>query len=390
MNFGLDERERAWRDEIRSFVATLSTDDVLGFRSEMAELEVERHAPSFYRMLCARGWVGLGWPEPYGRPISETARFVFHEELDTACLPMYGVEINEAIGWMLVRHGSDDLRREHLPRIVAGDTWYAGGYSEPEAGSDLLALTTRATRDGDVFRVSGSKLWTSAAHLADYVFAIVRTDPRATRHHGLSILLIDTTLPGVEIRPVPVMGGWRVNLCFFDDVRVPVDNAVGEVDAGWTVLAEALDLERAMSFGGREGRAWMARLLQRLEGRRDELGERLLEELARFVIDLEVERLLGLRLAAMGERGAIASAEASMAKVYGSELAQRLAQWLADLLATDGAVFETPRGSAEVADRLAADAEEMLRVTTVYTVIGGTSEVQRNTIAQRGLGLPRA
>ncbi|HEX7524686.1 MAG TPA: acyl-CoA dehydrogenase family protein [Gaiellaceae bacterium] len=388
MNFGLDERERAWRDEVRTFVESLGAADVLGFRREMAALEVERHAPSFYRLLCARGWVGLGWPQPYGRPVSETERFVFHEEVDTAGLPMYGVEINEAIGWMLVRHGSQALRDEHLPRIVRGDTWYAGGYSEPEAGSDLLALTTRAELDGDVLRVSGSKLWTSSAHLADYVFAIVRTDASATRHRGLSIVLIDTRLPGVEITPVPVMGGWRVNLCFFDGVRVPVTNVVGELHQGWSVLAEALDVERAMSFGGREGRLWLGRLLHRYAGRADELGDARLEELGRFVMELEVERLLGLRLAAIGERGAIASAEASMAKVFGSELAQHLAQWATDVLAPES-LYRAERGAADVPDHLAADMEEMLRVTTVYSVIGGTSEVQRNTVAQRGLGLPR-
>jgi alkylation response protein AidB-like acyl-CoA dehydrogenase len=387
VNFGLDERERAWRDEIRTFVEEISGDDVLGFRREMAELEVERHAPTFYRMLAEHGWIGLGWPEPHGRPVTETERFVLHEEIDSAGLPMYGVEINEAIGWMLVRHGSDALRAEHLPRIVRGDTWYAGGYSEPEAGSDLLALKTRAVRDGNALRVSGSKLWTSSAHLADFVFAIVRTDPDAQRHHGLSIVLIDTRLPGVEITPVPVMGGWRVNLCFFDDVVVPIGNVVGEVDEGWSVLAEALDVERAMSFGGREGRLWLARFLRRYEGRADELGEARLEELGRLVADLEVERLLGLRLAAIGERGAIANAEASMAKVAGSELAQRAAQWLADVLAPE-TLYQEPRGAA-TRDQLAADMEEMLRVTTVYTVIGGTSEVQRNTIASRGLGLPR-
>jgi alkylation response protein AidB-like acyl-CoA dehydrogenase len=387
MNFGLDERERAWRDEVRAFVDSVSGADVAGFRREMAELDVERHAPTFYRMLCARGWVGLGWPEPDGRPVPETERFVFHEEIDTAGLPMYGVEINEAIGWMLVRHGSDALKREHLPRIRRGDTWYAGGYSEPDAGSDLLALKTRAVRDGETFRVSGSKLWTSSAHLADFVFAIVRTDPDATRQRGLSILLIDTTLSGVEIAAVPVMGGWRVNQCFFDDVVVPAANVVGVLDQGWAVLAEALDVERAMSFGGREGRFWLTRLLHRYEGRAGELGDARLEDLGALVMDLEVERLLGLRLAAIGERGAIASAEASMTKVFGSELAQRQAQWMADLLAPES-LFEGARG--ELADdQLAADIEEMLRVTTVYTVIGGTSEVQRNTIAQRGLGLPR-
>jgi 3-oxocholest-4-en-26-oyl-CoA dehydrogenase alpha subunit len=387
VNFGLDARERAWRDEVQSFADGISGADVLGYRNEMARLDVERHARAFYDQLARRGWIGLGWPEPYGRPVTETERFVMHEELDSAGMPMYGVEINEAIGWMLVRHGSDELRAEHLPHIVAGTRWYAGGYSEPEAGSDLLALRTRAVRDGDTFRVSGSKLWTSGAHLANYIFAIVRTDPDATRHRGLSIVLVDTTLPGVDITPVRVMGGWRVNLCFFDDVVVPATNVVGPVDQGWMVLSEALDVERAMSFGGREGRLWLARFLYRVAGRAGALTDADLETIGRFVMDLEVERLLGLRLAAMGERGAIASAEASEAKVFGSELAQRLVAWLADRVGPE-ALFEERRGEP-ASDQFAADVEEALRVATVYTVIGGTSEVQRNTIANRGLGLPR-
>ena len=387
MNFGLDERERTWRDEVRTFADEVTGADMVEFRREMARLDVERHARSFYDQLARRGWVGLGWPEPYGRLVTETERFVLHEELDSAGLPMYGVEINEAVGWMLVRHGSDELCAEHLPHIVNGTRWYAGGYSEPEAGSDLLALQTRAVPDGDSFRVTGSKLWTSSAHLADYVFAIVRTDPDAQRHRGLSIILIDTSLPGVDITPVRVMGGWRVNLCFFDDVVVPARNVIGELDQGWTVLSEALDLERAMSFGGREGRLWLARYLHRTAARDEELDDAELEAVGRFVMDLEVERLLGLRLAAMGERDAVASAEASMAKVFGSELAQELVAWLADRLGPD-VLFEERRGEP-APDQFAADTEEVLRAATVYTVIGGTSEVQRNTIAGRGLGLPR-
>jgi alkylation response protein AidB-like acyl-CoA dehydrogenase len=185
------------------------------------------------------------------------------------------------------------------------------------------------------------------------------------------------------------MGGWRVNLCFFDDVVVPAANVVGPVDQGWTVLSEALDVERAMSFGGREGRLWLARFLYRHAGRAGDFTDAELETLGRFVVDLEVERLLGLRLAAIGERGEIASAEASMTKVFGSELAQRLTAWLAERL-TPAALYAHDRDGGATDDQLAADIEEALRVTTVYTVIGGTSEVQRNTIAQRGLGLPRS
>lgn len=387
MNFGFDADEQAWRDEIRSFVDTLGADDIRGYRAEMADLDVERHAPGFYRELSQRGWIGLGWPEPYGRPATETERLLLHEELDTAGLPMYGVEINEAIGWMLVRHGSPELRAEHLPQIVAGTRMYAGGYSEPEAGSDLLALQTRAELDGEVWRVNGSKLWTSSAHIADTIFAVVRTDPDSKRQRGLSILLIDTDLPGVTVEPVRVMGGWRVNLCTFEDVAVPGGNVVGEPGTGWDVLSQALDLERSMSFGGREGRLWLARLVHVIAGRADELSEARLEELGRFIGELEVERLLGMKVAAMGERGEPATAAAPAAKVYGSELAQRLAQWLADVL---GAEALYPRNGVPSENPFAADMEEMLRVTTAYTVIGGTSEVQRNMLASHGLGLPRS
>lgn len=381
MNFGLGEEERAFRDEVRAFVDEVGAGDMAALREEMRSLEVERYAPSFHRMIAARGWVGLGWP---GRPATETQRFILHEELDSASLPTYGVEINEAIGWMLARHGPPELAEVHLPKIIDGSWAYAGAYSEPEAGSDLLALQTRAVLEGENYRVRGSKLWTSSAHLADWIFALVRTDPGAERHIGLSVLLIDAKTPGVEITPVRVMGGWRVNAIFFDDALVPKGNVVGAPNDGWRVLAEALNVERAMSFGGREGRLLVARLLRRFAGKADShFTQTDLEQLGRFVTELEVERLLNLRIAAMGERGDVPSAEASMNKVAGSELAQRIAQWAADLLGPE-ALYE------DSDDPLAASVEEMLRVSTAYTIIGGTSEVQRSVIAQRGLGLPRA
>ena len=381
MNFGLSDEERSFRDAVRAFVDEVGAADMAALRAEMRELEVERYTPGFHRRIADRGWVGLGWP---GRPATVTERFILHEELDSASLPTYGLEINEAIGWMLARHGPNELAAIHLPHIIDGSWAYAGAYSEPEAGSDLLALKTRAVREGENYRVSGSKLWTSSAHLADWIFALVRTDATAERQRGLSVLLIDAKGPGVEIRPVRVMGGWRVNAIFFDDALVPATNIVGGENDGWRVLAEALNVERSMSFGGREGRLLVARLLRRFAGRADELGESRLEELGRFVMDLEVERLLNVRIAAMGEREDVPSAEASMNKVVGSELAQSIAQWAADVLAPESLY---PEGEA---DPLASTVEEMLRVSTVYTIIGGTSEVQRNTIAQRGLGLPKA
>jgi 3-oxocholest-4-en-26-oyl-CoA dehydrogenase alpha subunit len=325
VELGFTAEQRAWRDEVRALADSYGASEILAVRAEMESLEVERHAPSFYRELCQRGWVGLGWPEPHGRSATHIDRFVLHEELDAAGLPLYGVEISEAIGWMLVRHGPPELAATHLPKIVDGTWTYAGAYSEPEAGSDLLALRTRATRDGDVYRVSGSKLWTSGAHLADWIFAVLRTDPSAAkRHEGLSIVLIDTTSAGVEIRPVPVMGGWRVNACFFDEVEVPVERRVGGEGEGWAILSQALDVERSMSFGGRESRLLLARVIDRLSD--GDMGDADLERLGWLVTELEVERLMGLRLATMADRGESATVSASIAKVFGSELAQHVAR----------------------------------------------------------------
>lgn len=397
MNFGLDERERAWRDEVRAVADAVDAAEYEAMRAEMAGLQVERHAPRFFARLCERGWVGLQFPSPWGRGAPDTERFVLHEELGSAGLPLYGVEISEAIGWMLVRNGPVALASEHLPRIVDGTWSYAAGYSEPEAGSDLLNVRTRARREGEVYVVDGAKMWTSAAHVADWIFAVVRTDPAGERHRGLSVLLVDTSSPGVEIRPVEVMGGWRVNACFFDGVEVPAANVVGEPDQGWAVLSEALNTERAMSFGGRESRLLLTRLVHRLTAEKRVLRTGDLRTLGRFVTELEVERLLTLRAAAMAARGTVADAEASMGKVVGSEVAQEVAQWAADVLGHDavwtGTGFEAavdPIGGApEPEDPLARDVEEFLRTSTVLTVIGGTSEVQRNVVAGRRLGLPR-
>jgi alkylation response protein AidB-like acyl-CoA dehydrogenase len=264
---------------------------------------------------------------------------------------------------------------------------YCGGLSEPEAGSDLFALKTTAVRDGDDYVVNGSKLWTSYAHESQYINTLVRTDPASTRHRGLSQILIPLDAPGVEIQPVWVVGGWRVNQCFFDDVRVPVANRLGEENEGAALLAAGLASERSMSFGGTESRLLLARLIYRLEGTADEMDDRDIEMLGRFVTQLEIERLLNISANAKGVRGEESSVAGSMGKVYGAETAQRFAEWLTELLPES--LYSQEWGS-DVDDQLAADAEWFVRGTVTVTIAGGTSEIQRNAIAQRGLGLPRS
>lgn len=382
MNFGFSAAEVKWRDELSAFIDEYDADRYAGLRQEAKNLDTERHAPTFYAEMAGRGWIGVGWPVDGVRDATPTDRFILHEQLDSAGLPMYGVEINEAIGWMLVRNGPEDLAAEHLPRICDGTWSYAGAYSEPEAGSDMFGLTTRAERRGDHYIVNGAKLWTSGAHLADWIFAMVRTDPDQRGARGLSMILIDTTSRGVDIQPVDVIGGWRVNACYFDDVEVPASNIVGVEGDGARIVGTALDTERAMSFGGREGRLLLTRFLHRMTDRGERLSGHARTEIGRLVAQLEVERLLNLRTSAMLERGAVAGAEASMDKVLSARLAQHGARLLADLLGP-----EAQLGDSE--DPLAAATEEAVRVSTVLSIIGGTSEIQRNVIATRGLGLPR-
>ncbi|RNL63345.1 acyl-CoA dehydrogenase [Nocardioides marmoriginsengisoli] len=381
----MNDEERALRAKVRAFVEGFSLADLEAIEQEIAELESDRQAPTtFNPRLAGLGVVGMGWPGSLVPPATQGERFVAHEELDSAGLPTYGLEQSEAVGWMLATFGPEELAAEHLPRILDQSWSYAGGYSEPEAGSDLLALTSRATRTDAGWRVRGQKLWTSGAHVADWIFTLVRTDPESTRHHGLSILMIDAHAPGVTVQPVRVMGGWRVNACFFDDVEVPASHLIGEEGKAWMMMSAALDIERSMSFGGREARLLLARYLDRLGRTGATLPEASWTELGEQVAELEVERLLGLSTVARGEANEPASGEASMNKIVGPAVAQRVAQLLVDRLGADALL-----APGVTADRLAADAEHFLRAATVLSIIGGTSEVQRSIIAQRALGLPR-
>lgn len=384
MRFRLDEAEVLLRDRLRTAIDEFGADDMAAMRAEMTELESDRQAPTVFNpWLLRQEVIGLGWPEPTGRPATQTERFVAHEELDSAGLPTYGLEQAEAVGWMLATFGPDELAAEHIPRILDTSWSYAGGYSEPEAGSDMLALRTKAIRtaDGD-FVVSGQKMWTSGAHIADWIFTLVRTEPDSTRHRGLSLLMIDAHAPGVTIQPVRVMGGWRVNACFFDNVTVPARALVGEAGQAWAMISRALDMERSMSFGGREARLLLARYLDRVGARDIGLDDGAYREIGEFIMELQAERLLGQQVVALGERGEAASGEASMSKLHGPAIAQRVAQWLVDALGPDAYTLDS-------GDPLAEDAEHFLRASTVLSIIGGTSEIQRNIIAQRWLGLPR-
>lgn len=383
MNFYPGEEENLYRDRMRELADSYGWTEMKALREEIEGLHIERYSMTFQRQLAERGLIGLTWPRPYGQAARVDQQFLMAEELECQGFPGYGLTTNQRGGGMLLRSGSAEQIAEHLPHVVDGSWTYCQGLSEPGAGSDLLSLKTRAVRDGDHYVVNGAKLWTSSAHVSTWCSLLVRTDPEQTRHRGLSLLLVDLKSPGVTIQPVWVMGGWRVNAVFYDDVRVPATNLVGDENQGWRVITGNLDEERAMSFGGTETRLLCARLIHRLSEKADELSESDLTTLGRFVMDLEADRLLYLRVGLSAARGEDTSGTGPMSKVHGSELAQRFIEWASELL---GHQALYPEGE----DVLAADLELQLRVATVLTVIGGTSEVQRNIIANRQLDLPRS
>lgn len=382
MNFRPDAEDTVYRDQMRRLAGEYGWSEMQALRAEIESLAVERYSPTFHRKLAASGLVGLTWPAPYGKEARVDQQFLMAEELECQGFPGYGLTTNQRGGGMLLRSGSPEQIAEHLPHVVDGSWTYCQGLSEPGAGSDLLSLKTRAERQGDHYVVNGSKLWTSSAHISKWCSLLVRTDPEQSRHRGLSVLLVDLKSPGITIQPVWVMGGWRVNSVFYDNVRVPVSNLVGAENEGWQVITGNLNEERAMSFGGTETRLFCARLIHRLAGQADRLSQGDLEVLGRFVMDLEADRLLYLRVGLAAQRGEDTSGIGPMSKVNGSELAQRFIEWAADLVGHE-ALF------ADAQDTLVADIEQQLRVATVLTVIGGTSEVQRNTMAARHLNLPR-
>lgn len=389
MDFRLTDEQLAYRSRAQAVIDGVPGEQMLRYMAEQEVIGGDRFFPwaeSAHHLLIEHGLVGVNWPEPYGAGASPDEAYAVEEELVGAGFPASAATSFSSTIAMIIAEGSDELVAEHLPKVLAGEWRYARGLSEAEAGSDLFAMTTSAIRDGNEYVVNGSKLWTSYAHESQWICTLVRTDPASTRQRGLSMLLIPLDAPGIEIHPVWVVGGWRVNECFFSDVRVPVTNRLGPEHEGARILSESLADERTMSFGGNETRLMLARLIHRLAGRAHEQRTSDLETLGRFVAQAEVERLLNIAVNAKAARGEESSVAGSMGKVYGSEMTQAFAEWLNELLPES--IFRRAWADPDC-DRLAADAEWFVRGAVTVTIVGGTSEIQRNTIATRGLQLPR-
>ena len=328
------------------------------------------------------------WPkEQGGEGKSPWYQFILIEELEYWGI-QFGLLSVSSVAPSIMAFGTDDQKKKYLPGIWDGTTSFAIGYSEPNAGTDLASLETRAVRDGDDWVINGQKIFTSGAHTATHIWLAARTDPDAPKHKGISMFIVPADAPGVSITPMWTMSGLRTNQTFYDDVRVPRDALVGEENRGWYIVTHALDHERvALAPTGALGRSFDS-LIEHLKEQRPELLKdpvvRL--RLAEVKVDLHVQRALATKNGAIIASGGTPTMEASMAKVWSSELRYRMHSMAMDLLGRYGGLTRESRDLAPLGGRL----QSTYRVSPILRFGGGTNEIQRSIIAQRGLGLPRS
>jgi len=340
--------------------------------------------------LVEKGWIAPHWPKEYGGAgLSAQEQFVLNEEFAEAGVNNVGGFGVMMIGPTLMVHGTEEQKQEHLTKILHGERNWAQGWSEPGAGSDLASLQTRAIRDGDEYVVNGQKIWTSGAHRADWIYMLARTDPDAPKHRGISLLMFDLKTPGVSIRPLINMAdGHAFNEVFFEDVRVPTRNRLGEENRGWYVGMTLTDFERS-GIGNAVG---VQRILRGLLKQAQTLPEEQTRKkdgpwrlaFADRWIEADIARLFSYLNMSIQLRNLIPNHEASMSKLYTTELNQRIAATTLKLFGLYGQLWDKERPEA-----LRGMAARGYVGAVSSTIAGGTSEIQRNIIATRGLGLPR-
>ncbi len=393
MDLSYSAEEQSFRNEVRSWLAgnlpSDIRDKVVGYR-HLAKEEFIR----WHKILAAKGWSVPHWPVEWGGTgWNITQRYIYDEEFGLAGapgLPTFGPAMCASV---LMRFGSPEQKNRFLPRIRSGDDFWVQGYSEPGAGSDLASLKTRAVRDGDHYRVTGQKIWTTLGHYGDWIFCLVRTDPTAEkRQEGISFLLIDMKTPGITVRPLILMdGGHEVNEIFFDDVRVPVENLVYEENKGWTVAKYLLGHER-MGSGQVGGSRREIAALRALAGRELKNGKPLMEDtrfrdrLSRLEIELAALELTSMRFVdKMRRSGQPPGADVSMLKIRGTEVQQGITELMMQAVGPMAQPFAAvDNGAIDHFTSRLAPRYFNLRKASIYA---GSNEIQRNIIAKMTLGL---
>ena len=386
-----------FKQKVRSFVRAQLPSDIRDAVRRGQQVPLERQI-AWHEILAANGYLVPHWPREWGGlGWTVQQQMAFDEEMCTNHAPELNSIIFDMIGPVLVRYGSDAQRKRFLPAIASGRQWWCQGYSEPNAGSDLASLATRAERRGDKYVVNGSKIWTSYAQYADWMFCLVRTDASAKPQQGISFLLIDMKTPGITVRPIVGIHGWVVfNEVFLDDVAVPLENLVGEENHGWTIAKSLLEFERLKLARIGENKRRMARARE-VGLTRSEAGKRVADRpwfRQRFA-ELET-RLLALeanagRFIERAQAGHPIGAEVSMLKMRGSRLIQLWEELTVDALGPEALVLDPAALESGAAlagqDGIALTASSRRFLARGYTIAGGSSEIQHNILAKQVLGL---
>lgn len=393
MDFDFAESERAFINEVRQFLAANRQQDLADGvfapdREADSMLSDSAARRAFNQRLAAAGYLGMSWDKQYGGQARDGIYdYLLNEELASVGAPLIGKGVG-CIGKTLIAHGSQRLKQEFLPQILGGEIEFALGYSEPGAGSDLASLQLRAERDGEHWVLNGQKMWTTSAHFADWYWVAARTDPAAPKHKGISVFLVPMDAPGLSITEIRTMGDHRTNQVFFDDVRIHADYLVGELNRGWLYVCEALDYERFTLYTigplrtKFDALVYLLRLTRR-DGQLLSQQDSVRRGIARLAAEVETATMLQRRVIAAALCGEVPTVEAAMCKLYSTELGRRLADFALDCLGPMG-LLRKAAAEAPAAGKW----EHSYRATVVDTIGGGSSEIQKNIIARRGLGLP--
>ncbi len=393
MHIALTPEQERLREELREYFAALVTPEVrAGLSAATGEFGDSEVYKDVIRRLGSDGWLGIGWPREYGgQARSMTDQLIFTDAAAVAGVPVPYLTLN-TVGPTIMRYGTDEQREYFLPRILKGDLHFSIGYSEPGSGTDLASLKTRATREGGEWVINGQKMWTSLIQYADWIWLACRTDPDLPRHQGLSMILVPTDSPGFSYTPVHTVAGVSTSATYYEDVRVPAANLVGELNGGWSLMTNQLNHERValtsaapLTHSIELVRRW-AQETKNPDGQRVIDTEWVQVALGRAHARAEALRLINWKLAADADAGVdLSPAEASATKIYGSELATEVYRSLMEVVGPTAGLTADSEGAI-----LQGRLERFYRSALVMTFGGGTNEIQRDIIGYVGLGLPAA
>ena len=394
MDFRFTPEEEAFREEVVAFIKQELPPDYAAVGEDEFAPEHFEFTKQIAKKLGERKWLAMNWPKDYGGlEVSPVKHAIFKEEASYYRLPGTDMGVG-GISWVgptLLLLGTEEQKKQHLPPLAAGERWWCTMYSEPQAGSDMAALQCRAVAQGDEYVVNGQKVWTSGGHIADWGWLLVRTDPDAPKHKGISLLLVDMKSPGLTVNPIINMAGHHTfNEVFFDDVHIPKANMIGEENRGWYHSMIALSFERsggvALAAAARRNLHDLVDFVKNTTIDGKQLGKNPLirHQLAQLAIEIEAMRMVGYRIIWQQTKGEIPGVEGPIVKTLGSETLLRMANIATQMMGLYGQLSLGAKHAF-----LDGRASDMYLTANSIIVAMGTNEIQRNIIAQRGLGMPR-